>query len=114
MNILSHARSARAAGLVAATAAGMAAVSPAFGEETTARWYWGWHMWDGGGWFFGPISMLIFWALVITLIVLVVRRITGSNERASASGALEILRERFARGEIDKTEFEERKRVLGA
>ena len=68
----------------------------------------------GGGMFLGPLLMIGFWALVIYLIVLAVRWIGGGthstppNERT----ALDILKERYARGEIDEREYEERKKTL--
>jgi len=60
--------------------------------------------------------MLLFIAAVVVLVVLAVRWLGGTGgatPRASQSRALEILKERFARGEIDKEEFEERRRALG-
>ena len=78
-------------------------------------------MWGGGwGWghaIFGWVMMLLFWGGLILLIVLGVRWLgTGQSGQSapppSTKTALDILRERFARGEIDKDEFEERKRLL--
>ncbi len=78
------------------------------------------HMWDGGwhGWIFGPIMMIVFIAVAVMVVVLLVRWLGGSGLGAvphapSGKAPLEILRERFARGEIDKEEFEERLRVVG-
>ena len=78
------------------------------------------HMWEGGwhGWIFGPIMMIVFIAVAVVVVVLLVRWLGGSGHGAvshapSGKAALEILKERFARGEIDKEEFEERRRVLG-
>lgn len=80
------------------------------------------HMWDGGwGWghmIFGSAMMIIFWGVIILLIVLAVRWLGGVGRAGHPPGssggtAVDILRERFARGEIDKTEFEERRRALG-
>ena len=78
--------------------------------------YHGPHMWDGG-WMFplGPLMMLAFVAAVVAVIVLLVRWLVNRRSAARTStgnGALDILRERFARGEIDKEEYEERKRIL--
>ena len=76
-------------------------------------------MWPGGWYgmmFLGPVMMLLFIAAVVVLVVLAVRWLGGTGgaaPRASQSRALEILKERFARGEIDKEEFEERRRALG-
>ena len=79
-------------------------------------------MW-GGGWYgmiLGPLMMLLFLGIVVAVIVLIVRWLGGSRHDAPmlAPGAtrgrapVDILEERFARGEIDKEEFEERRRIL--
>jgi putative membrane protein len=67
--------------------------------------------------FFGSLMMFLFWGGIILLVVLAVRWFgSGSSRGAAPPGTrnkgLEILQERFARGEIDKDEFEERKRLL--
>ena len=81
------------------------------GEYWHADWGWG-HM------VFGSFMMVIFWALVIAAAVLVVRSISGrphsGRDQLPRISALEILRERYARGEIDREEFDERKRQLDA
>ena len=76
-------------------------------------------MWPGewyGMMFLGPLMMILFIAAIVVLVVLAVRWLGGTGgaaPRGSQSRALEILKERFARGEIDKEEFEERRRALG-
>jgi len=75
--------------------------------------------WDGGGWGmgFGFFSMLIFWALVIVAVVAVIRWVgpAGGAGRPFGAGdrSLEILRERYARGEIGREEFDAKRRDLG-
>ncbi len=79
-------------------------------------------MWgpDGGWWWLGGIlMMLVFWGGLAALVVYAIRewgRRTnqpGTNQPATPrSDARAILEERFARGEISKEEFEERRRVL--
>ena len=78
-------------------------------------------MW-GGGWYgmiFGPLFMILVLAVVIAAAVLIVRWLGGPWYGAPphypppGRTPLDILKERFARGEIDKNEFEERHRVLG-
>jgi putative membrane protein len=78
-------------------------------------------MWDGGLFhmFFGFLMLILFLAIVVGVIVLLVRWLGGSEHplfRPSGQPsrtALDILKERLARGEIDVAEFEERKRALG-
>lgn len=78
----------------------------------------GHHMWhDGwGGMAFGPFTMAVS-LLVVALIVFLAVWLFGFGGRSSPSHsdrqALDVLKERFARGEIDQDEFQERRRVLG-
>jgi putative membrane protein len=71
---------------------------------------------DGAGW--GLAMMLfamVFLALLVVGVVLLVRPSWGGRERPSTprkSRALDLLDERFARGEIDSEEYEQRRRVL--
>jgi uncharacterized membrane protein len=55
---------------------------------------------------------LAFWILLVALIVLLVRG-TGTPVRDSAGGAVRVLEERYARGEITREDFLERRAVLG-
>ena len=59
---------------------------------------------------------LLFLGLIIVGTVLVVRSFSEAGRSPHPSGgnrALDILDERFARGEIDRSEYEERRRILG-
>jgi putative membrane protein len=76
----------------------------------------------GGGWygmFLGPLFMILVLALVLAAAVLLVRWLAGPSHPIQPSHvppgrtALDILKERYARGEINKEEFEERRRTLG-
>ena len=68
----------------------------------------------GGGWIFGPIMMILFIAVIVAVVVPVVRWLggVGGGPGARPKAALDILEERFARGEIDKDEFEQRGQIL--
>ena len=63
-----------------------------------------------GGMFFG----LIFWILIIVLAYLLIKRLIDQNKTQSVAGksALDIAKERYARGEITKEELEEIKKNL--
>jgi putative membrane protein len=57
--------------------------------------------------------MLLFWFLVIAGLILAVRWfLNDQKERRGSDSALEILRQRYARGEINKEEFDAKKRDL--
>jgi len=80
-------------------------------------------MWwnDGGyGMFFGPLFMILILVATFVVVVLLVRWLSGAQQgiwpaslTPPAHTPLDILKERFAKGEINKDEFEERRRVLG-
>jgi len=71
-------------------------------------------MWGWGGMFFGPLMMLVVLAVVVILVVMLFRLIggAGSTLRGTEQRSLQLLKERFARGEIDSKEYEERRRIL--
>ena len=73
-----------------------------------------WWFHDGGWWLWlMPIPMLVFWGLVIWAVVTVVGR-AGESRGPAASGRdpERVLAERFARGEIDAAEYEQRLTTL--
>jgi len=65
------------------------------------------------------IGMLLFWGIIVLAIVLLLRAFGTASSRGSEPGGrgkspLDILGERYARGEIDKNEFEQKRRDLSA
>lgn len=104
-------------------------LSPVLAHAQGYGGYYGGHMWDGDhmwgggmyGWFLGPLMMIVWIALIVGAVVLVLRLtgVTGHSRHPDGRSpetrgpdAMDILRERFARGEIDKAEFEERRALL--
>lgn len=77
-------------------------------------------MWDslghGWGWFgVGSIHMLLFWGLIILAIFVLIRwlSVTPSAPKSSTSRiAIEALRQRYARGELNHEEFDKVKREI--
>ena len=75
----------------------------------------GWWGYAGMG-----IGMLLFWALIIVGIIALVGRVSGTENTGKAGNAPvpqvlspeQVLANRFARGEIDETEYQQRLAVL--
>lgn len=73
-----------------------------------------WHMGWGPAW--GWVFLVALIIGIIALVVFLIRLLTSRDDRptqqGSASRARELLDERYARGEIDSSEYEERRRRL--
>ncbi len=71
-----------------------------------------WH--DGMGWWmlFGGLWMLLFWGGLIALIVWIVIKLSRRNGATSKSSPLDLAKERYAKGEIAREEFEQLKKDL--
>lgn len=61
---------------------------------------------------FGWLFMIIFWALVIVGVVYFVKLIVNPRDQKYTETAPDILKKRYASGEISKEEFDVRKRDL--
>ena len=81
-------------------------------QERSYEWRWEMHpMW--WGWGLGMMAiMFLFWALVIIGLIVGIRWLVGQGKVSRSDTALEILRQRYARGEINKEEFELKKKDL--
>jgi putative membrane protein len=61
----------------------------------------------------GWIFMIIFWGLLIVGLIFLIRYLLGSTKPSMGEeSALDILKKRYARGEINKEEFEQKKKDL--
>ncbi|MFH1947567.1 MAG: SHOCT domain-containing protein [Candidatus Magasanikbacteria bacterium] len=72
------------------------------------------HYFDGtffGG--FGYIFMILFWGLIIMGVVFLIKSVTSNqDENKPEKTPLDILKERYAKGESEQKEFEEKKKDL--
>jgi putative membrane protein len=98
-------------------AAAALASSPALAQPYDRDWMWGGGPFGWGGMMIGGgLTMIIFWGGIILLVVLLARWLGGGSRQSEShpprQTALEILQERYARGEIDKAEYEERRKTL--
>lgn len=102
--------------LVAALFPVVLSLSPASAQRYD-RWHPGMMDGWGMGWF-GGIFMIVFWILIIVGLVFLIKWLVQSSRDSSGgpakptSRALHILEERYARGEIDKQEFLDKKKDL--
>ncbi len=73
---------------------------------------WGWDMGWTWGWIF-PLAGMLFWiALIVGAVLLLRNDAPRLRDRFTAPSALRILEERYAKGEITRDEFLERRAVL--
>lgn len=70
------------------------------------------YLWGWAGMAFGGLMMIFWIALFVGLIVLLVRWLGGTGEQRPNGDALDTLKQRFARGEVDTAEFQERSQQL--
>ncbi len=73
-------------------------------------WYWG----DGMGWWMiiGSIWMLLFWGGLIVLIIWGIKKLTERGGGGGTRSALDIAKERYAKGEITKEQYEQLKKDI--
>lgn len=79
---------------------------------------WGGYGYEGWGWWGAHmLSSLLFWVLAIGAVVFLVRWLMASQHPEAgprAQTALDILKKRYARGEVEREEFELKRRDLQA
>jgi putative membrane protein len=84
-------------------------------QERYYQWRWEMHpMWWGAWGILMMLMIFLFWVLVVVGLVAAVRWLIARGRSQLSDSALNILRERYARGEINKEEFESKKQDLSA
>jgi len=72
--------------------------------------HWGDYGWGMG---FGWIVMLVFWVIVIAGIIIIIKGlVSGTGQPGKSETALDILKKRYAKGEITKEDFDRMKKDL--
>ena len=73
-----------------------------------------WYMHDVGGWWWliGGAGMLVFWGGLIALIIWGITRLTRHDNTITKHTPIEIAKDRYARGEISKEQYEQIKKDL--
>lgn len=76
-----------------------------------------WHMWDtplGMGWWmaFGGLWMVVFWGGLIALIVWGIKKVTERGGSTQKYDSLDMAKERYAKEEISREEFEQIRKDL--
>ena len=71
-------------------------------------------MWWGAWGILMMLMMFLFWVLVIVGLLVAIRWLIARGRSQQSDAALNILRERYARGEINKEEFESKKKDLSS
>jgi len=104
----------KSSGLILAAVVQISAPTVLFAQGLPDNYYRG-HMWGGNSWpsLFGHAGMFVFWILVIVLVVFAVRwALDRDRKKDSKNDAVDILKERLARGEIEPAEYEERRKII--
>ena len=65
-----------------------------------------------GPWFLGWLFPLLFWGFIIYCFIMLAKMLFSRGQSNESDIALEMLRQRFASGEIDQQEFDTRKSIL--
>ncbi|MDZ4269676.1 MAG: SHOCT domain-containing protein [Mycobacterium sp.] len=76
---------------------------------------WMWHGGGSGWWILMAVLTVVFWAVVITVVVLAIRYVASDRGRSAAptsAQAEDLLAERYARGEVDDDEYRQRLALL--
>ena len=85
-------------------------------QEAIAMMYWYGDQMSGWGYALMTVSMVVFWALVIAVVVALIRylggRQPGGSRPVERPTPEQVLAERFARGEIDQDEYHQRLETL--
>jgi putative membrane protein len=72
------------------------------------------HMSDWWGPGFGWVFMALFWVLVILALVALAKWLSSTRDGGPTRRPLDILQERYARGEITRDQYEQMRRDLEA
>src|SRR5215467_8765968 len=93
--------------------AGWLAPAAVLAQERMYEWHWEMHPMWWWGWGIGMMAMMfLFWLLGIAGFIIDLRWLLGRSRGEKDDAALKIVRERYACGEINKEEFETKKKDL--